>query len=225
MRAKTTQEHSMALDPTKPPEFGELTFEVPAAPVSQQASGAAKEAIREHVRSITRPLQYVIDTEVQVELEWFIHERLRWETDSSPDVDNIIKPLLDGLCGPEGVIVDDCQVQSVTSSWIDWTRDDQQVCIRLKFSPDHFLLKEGLVFARVQNALCFPVPKEVQEKALGVWLDAIDAALAARAKIEQATNSYYPARYVLPPGLIHVSRLHGFPVIDVAELRKKAAGT
>ena len=211
----------MSLDPSTPPEFGEIHFELATAPVSQQASGDAKAALREQVRAITRPLQYLIDSEVQLEIEWFVHERFRWETDASPDVDNIIKPLLDGLCGPEGLLVDDCQVQRVGCSWIDWNRDDQKLAIHLKFPPDSYLMKDGLVFARVQQAMCFPVPRDVQKKALGLWLDALEHSLAGRKKLTDLTGSYYPARYVLPTGFIHVSRLRGFKVVPVEDLRRQ----
>ena len=60
-------------------------------------------------------------------IEWTVHEQDRYESDAAPDVDNILKPLLDGLCGPEGVLIDDCQVQAVDCRWIDWTLREQPV--------------------------------------------------------------------------------------------------
>jgi Holliday junction resolvase RusA-like endonuclease len=210
----------MTLDPKEPPEFGEINFSLPMAPVSQQAASAAKQKLVDEARRITSPLEYILDGEVQIEIQWFIHERFRWETDASPDVDNILKPLLDGLCGDKGILIDDCQVQSVLASWIDWTRDDQLLDIRIRFSPDDYLTKAGLSFVRLKDALCFPVPAEIRQKGLKIWLDAIEGAIDARQKIADLTESYYPARYVLPHGLIHRSRIKGFPVYEIAELRK-----
>ena len=210
----------MTLNPKEPPEFGEVAFSLPVAPVSQQASSAAKKKLVAEVRKITKPLEYILDGEVQIEVQWLIHERLRWETDASPDVDNILKPLLDGLCGQDGILIDDCQVQSVTASWIDWTRDDQQLDIRIRFSPDDYLPKAGLSFVRLKDALCFPVPFEVRAKGLQIWLDAIEGATQTREKIAGLTKSYYPARYILPRGLIHRSRIKDFPVHDLADLRR-----
>ncbi|MDB5336224.1 MAG: hypothetical protein JWN70_1843 [Planctomycetaceae bacterium] len=206
----------MNLNPKEPPEFGEIEFTLPVAPVSKQASSAAKQRLVAEVRSITKPLEYLLDGEVQ----WHIHERLRWETDASPDVDNILKPLLDGLCGHDGILIDDCQVRSVTASWIGWTRDDQQLDIRIRLIPGDYLPKAGLSFVRLKDALCFPVPFEVREKGLQIWLDAIEGAIQVREKIAGITKNYYPARYVLPHGLIHRSRVKDFPVYDLAELRK-----
>jgi hypothetical protein len=136
-------------------------------------------------------------------------------------VDNILKPLLEGLCGPDGILIDDCQVQAVTASWIDWTRDDQQLDIRIRFSRDDYLPKAGLSFVRLKDALCFPLPFEVREKGgLQIWLDAIETATKVREKIPELTNSYYPARSVLPRGFIHRTRIKDFPVHDLADLRK-----
>src|SRR5207244_5710585 len=46
--------------------------------------------------------------EVAVEVEWVLHERYRWESGlmlTTPDVDNIVKPLLDALCGPDALLI------------------------------------------------------------------------------------------------------------------------
>lgn len=83
----------MTLDPKEPPEFGEITFSLPVAPVSQQAASAAKQKLVAEVRKITSPLEYILDGEVQIEIQWLIHERLRWETNASPDVNNILTVL------------------------------------------------------------------------------------------------------------------------------------
>lgn len=210
----------MTLKPKEPPESGEINFALPVAPVSQQAVSAAKQKLVAEVRKITSPLEYILNGEVQIEIQWLIHEHLRWETDASPDVDNILKPLLDGLCGRDGILIDDCQVQSVTASWIDWTREDQQLDIRICFSPDNYLTKAGLSFVRLKDALCFPIPAEIRKKGLQIWLDDILSAIDSSQKIADLTLSYYPARSVLPPGLIHRSRIKDFPVHELAELRK-----
>jgi Holliday junction resolvase RusA-like endonuclease len=210
----------MDLDPENPPQFGNLEFELAVAPVSQQAASAEKKKLVEQIRARTRPLKYIVDSEVQIDIEWLIHEKLRWETDASPDVDNIIKPFLDGLCGCDGVLLDDCQVQSIQCSWISWNRFDQKVTVRVRFDPDRYLQKAGLSFVRLKGALCFPIPEEIRTKgALQLWLDALERSLVTREEIRKLTNDYYPARYALPGGFIHRSRIRGFPVHDLADLR------
>jgi len=210
---------NVPLDPDAPPEFGELEMTLPVPAVSRQATSAAKQAITELVRSFTKPLEYLLDGDVTVDIEWTLHERSRWETDASADVDNIIKPLLDALCGPDGILIDDCQVRSFSSTWLSWVKEEDQVVIRIKYDADHYLPKDGLVFVRIQGALCYPVPREIREKrATAVWLDAVETSLRAREGIEKLTGSYYPARYVLPSGFIHRSRLTQFPVYSPGEL-------
>jgi len=46
--------------------------------------------------------------DVKVSIEWTLHEQDPYESDAAPDVDNILKPLLDVLCGPDGILIDDC---------------------------------------------------------------------------------------------------------------------
>jgi hypothetical protein len=64
----------MNLNPKEPPEFGEVEFSLPIAPVSQQASSAAKQKLVAEVRTITKPLEYLLSGEVQIEVQWLIHE-------------------------------------------------------------------------------------------------------------------------------------------------------
>ncbi len=198
----------------EPPEYGELELEFPLAPVSLQATRAAKAQFQEQLRTETRKFAYLLDDYVTIDLEWFIHERYRWESDASADVDNIVKPLLDALCGPEGILIDDCLVKSFSSTWFASTSDKQRVLIRIKYDADHYLPKDGLVFVRVDGAMCYPVPIDAQKKALRPWLLALKAAVVGRALIERLAEDYYPARYVLPPGFIHRTRLNQFKVYD-----------
>lgn len=211
----------MSLDYSQPPEFGEIEFHLHVPPISQQAKAVDKKRISSLVRSYTSPFQYLLDDDVTVDIEWQVHEKSRWETDASADVDNIMKPLLDGLCGPEGIIIDDCQIRSLSSTWFGWIIDDHRVTIRIKYDPDHFCLKDGLVFVRLQGALCYPVPKEVRKTGVTLlWLDSLKNALTSRQVLEQFTGNYYPARYLLPRGFFHRTRLKGFRVYTPEELVK-----
>jgi hypothetical protein len=159
---------------------------------------------------------------VTVDIEWMLHESNRWETDASADVDNIVKPLLDALCGPDGVLIDDCQVRSFSSTWMSWDKHEDRVLIRIKYDADHYMPKDGLVFVRIKDALCYPVPREVREKALSVWIGWLRTALASRSVLERLTGEYYPARYLAPRGFFHRSRLKGFAVYTPEELAELA---
>lgn len=208
----------MPLDPNEPPEFGSISIELPVPAVSRQASVAAKREITALVRAFTEPLQYLLDDDVIVEIQWRLHERFRWETDASADVDNIVKPLIDALCGPKGILIDDCQIRMLTTSTLNWTSGDHRVTVRLEFDPDHFVQKDGLVFVQIHDALCYPVPKEVRTNALPIWLAQLRSALTAREKLEKLASDYYPARHLLPRGFFHRSRVREFEVCSLDEL-------
>lgn len=212
----------MYLDPKQPPEFGEIEFSLNVPAVSRQATVRAKQELIALVRTFTRPLEYVLDDDVTVDIEWTLHESSRWETDASADMDNIIKPLLDALCGPEGILIDDCQVRSFSATWMSWMKQADLVTIRIKYDADHYMPKDGLIFVRIQDALCYPVPKEVREKALTVWITWLKTAVASRHVLEKLTGEYYPARYLAPRGFFHRTRIKGFPVYSPEELSRLA---
>src|ERR1035438_2459116 len=93
----------------EPPFSGELTFVVEGPPVSQQSRRSEKDTFAKSIRAQMSECGYLISGDVRIYIEWTLHEQDRYESDAAPDVDNILKPLLDALCGPEGVLIDDCQ--------------------------------------------------------------------------------------------------------------------
>ncbi|MHA7862980.1 RusA family crossover junction endodeoxyribonuclease [Flagellimonas marinaquae] len=97
----------------RPPEFGELTLSFSLQPVSLQSSSRKKEFIKNEIRKTTSKLKYLLSGDVKVEIQWILHEQERYESGESPDIDNIIKPILDGISGPNGILIDDCQVQTI----------------------------------------------------------------------------------------------------------------
>ena len=202
-----------------PPEFGSLQFGVELAPVSLQASSKRRRTVRESVSAAVRQVQYLLSGDVQVEIEWLIHERDRYESDSAPDVDNIIKPMLDGICGPNGLLIDDCQVQAVDCRWIDCT-GNQKVLFRFRFVPNEWVPKASLVFVHIGGNLYIPLnrstPPEVQLFIIDQW----DRMVAVRNQIEDLTGDYFAARATMPiQRPFHKSRLQKFTLLESQEIR------
>lgn len=110
-----------------PPPPGLLELRFPLRPVSLQAKKEAKAELQKRVRGLLSNAKYFLSGEVEVSIEWLLHPKIRYEGVHSPDIDNILKPLLDALSGPSGVLVNDCQVQSVRCSWIDWMKQDHEL--------------------------------------------------------------------------------------------------
>jgi Holliday junction resolvase RusA-like endonuclease len=191
----------------------DIEIVVPAEPVSLQASARRKEELKNLIMNKTRDMEFMFLGDVSVEIEWQIHERVRYESDSSPDVDNIIKPILDAMCGPDGILVDDCQVQSITSSWIDWNRDEQMVTIRLRrLLPVTWAIKRGLVFIRFDNNLCLPIStNELPPAGILAFLYAHKSKIDFRQRLLDAGVDYYQAQLVMPgQRLFHYSKLRVF---------------
>lgn len=142
-----------------PPDSGLLQIRVPIAPVSFQASFKKKEAIVLPVRAVVAPYKYLLSGDVKIGIQWGISQRSRYESDSAADVDNIVKPILDALSGPDGLLVDDCQVQELTCYWTGGYSypAEEHVFIELRFDPDDYLPKAGLLFVQIDRGLYYPI--------------------------------------------------------------------
>ncbi|HEX7154047.1 MAG TPA: RusA family crossover junction endodeoxyribonuclease [Thermoanaerobaculia bacterium] len=208
------------IDPKEPPVFGELQFEFALAPVSVQSKAAAKKTLAAAIRASTRQLEYILTGDVSVEVEWLVHARARYESDASPDIDNIIKPLLDSFAGPDGLIIDDCQIRSLGVAWIDWTRSDEQLRISFRYSPDEWTSRAGLRFVQLSGNLCLPFEGGLPGDLLRPLLEHYERALIVSNELDQLVGDYYLARAVLPvQRLFHRTRIRGFPVSTLAALK------
>jgi len=206
----------------EPPKSGILELTLNIAPVSLQSSNRRKREVRKEIRKVTDPLKFILTGDVKLEIEWYMHEKTRYESDSSPDVDNIVKPLLDAITGPKGIMVDDCQVQSVCCKWVDWSKPDQKVDIRIQFTPDLWMHQEGLVFVHIGDNLCFPLPAAVPEDARSLFVLVAQMSLNTKKNLEEDPEiDYYRARLILPlQRFYHKSRLRRFEVVDAIDILK-----
>ena len=205
-------------DPSKPPEFGEIEITLPLAPVSVQAKKKTRDALIEALRAFTRPLKYLLTGDVTIDLFWHLHGDLRYESDTAPDIENITKPLIDGLCGPEGLLIDDCQISAFGSEWVSWLRDDQQVTLRIKYAPDHWMPKP-ILFVQIDKALCLPLEADLGRNGQCLMVEAYKNAIAVRQEFVNLGVDNFYSRATLPVHRVfHRTRIHGFNVVDVSTL-------
>lgn len=203
-----------------PPDSGSIEFSVDASPVSLQADAKRRQLIRDAIQPAVRSNEYLLSGDVQIEIDWLIHERERYEADSSPDVDNVIKPMLDSLCGPEGLLIDDCQVQALDCRWIDWTRDNQRVTFHIRFFPDEWVLKDRLVLVHAGRNLYLPLNLGFSKEVVLTILDIVESGYKTRDELQKLTGDYYASRRVLPVQRhFHKSRVTKFHLIEATELR------
>jgi Holliday junction resolvase RusA-like endonuclease len=143
-----------------PPPEEQIVLDV--GPVSHQGNANARARLREEVRLQTEKAGRLFIGEVGVDVEWMIHESRRWGTPgvlNTPDIDNILKPLIDGLCGPTGLLIDDCQVQSLSCGWIDWTdRNRQRLIVTVRtLMADEWLSKGRVIGVEGPDGIVWPI--------------------------------------------------------------------
>ena len=202
-----------------PPESGEINFTLPTKPISLQGSSAAKAKLRRDIRAMLTEVGYLLTGEVQVFIEWWIHERLRYEGIHAPDIDNIIKPMLDAMAGPAGIMVNDCQVQAVDVRWLDWTKMDERIDIRLRFDQDLYTEKRGLFFVEFPDRGCMPMHDRMPPEFTRSMLVGFQRSFAARDEILEKTESYEAARSVTPlQRPFHRARLAEFETRPIDEV-------
>lgn len=178
----------------EPPEFGELTFSFDFEPVSLQSNPQKKEFVRNEIRKITSTLNYLLSGDVKVEIQWLVYEQERYESANAPDMDNIIKPILDGLSGPDGVLIDDCQVQTIGSHWIDWTKHEHQINIAIQYIPDDYVSKKNLMFINMGSNLFMPMHSDLPWNVKEILITHLEKGMYLRNQILQQTGNYYQAK-------------------------------
>jgi len=205
-----------------PPESGGIEFIIDRSPVSIQSMSKEKHEIKDHISSIVKSAEFLLSGDVKIYISWYVHEEKRYETDASADVDNIIKPLLDALCGPTGILIDDNQVQQVQCSWIDsYVRDKERVGIRIEYIPDEYLPKEGLAFVNIKKNLCLPFCRNHTPESLSILISAYEQQFTCRKELSKQGWDYYKSSSVMSiQRVFHKSRLKNFEVIELDDFKK-----
>ncbi len=124
------------------PDGREFAISIAVQPVRFKASRARKDKLTALVREHTSKCGFLLTGELKVDVEWLIHERDRHESPRSPDLDNTLKPLLDALQGPDGVMVNDSQIQEISCRWIDWESREQRLDLRIQHLEDEWVWKK-----------------------------------------------------------------------------------
>ena len=69
-------------------------------------------------------------------------------------------------------------------TWHEGMVDRSKIYVRLDFDPEHTWPKKGLRYAQFEQGLCFPVPADLEAKALVLWLDAAQSTIEALHNLE-----------------------------------------
>lgn len=207
-----------------PPGDGTLTFQVLTAPVSLQAPSAKKAAIVAAIREVVSKCEYLLCSDVKVAIEWGISERARYETDASADVDNIAKPILDALSGPDGIMIDDCQVQELTCYWAGGhtSPSEERITIEMRFEPDAYVFKAGLLFLNVSNALYFPIHDDSAPRAVLRLAEHVMERFRQAREVRSEVHGDVLARAHLPSQRVfHRSKVTAFRLTSFDDLKMR----
>lgn len=203
-----------------PPESGILVFDIWTKPVSAQSTAERKKVVFDAIRMITMPVRYILLGDISVELKWFINEEERYESDSNADVDNIVKPILDALSGPDGLVVNDCQVQPISSSWLSRVGDKEHIEITVSYEADAYFEKKKLMFVQLHRGVCMPLSKELKPEQLGIFLKRFERQYQIRDELMTTGVPSYAARDSMSiQRAFHRTRVNGFSVRSLEDMK------
>lgn len=135
------------------PMFGEWQHRFAFAPVPYGSGAAQRGAFRAAIQAeLTN--QWLYSHEIHVDITLHVNVQTTLETDETADLDNYAKAILDGLKGPNGIMIDDTQVQALSIHWIDGY-GPPSFAVETKGSPDDFVLKPQ-EFYEMPDGLWYP---------------------------------------------------------------------
>ncbi len=127
--------------------------------VTSQSKKRFRDELCSEIQKELQKFEWICSGPLNVEFCWYLHGTNRQETDKIGDIDNITKPVLDSLTGPNGILVDDSQVKSLHTFWLSRNHESEKdaLLIRVDFSNDLCLRKENLLFIQYTGAVCLPL--------------------------------------------------------------------
>lgn len=131
--------------------------------VSVQSRKTSKDQICELIQRELSKFKWIIAGCVNIDFTWYLNAVKRQETDKIGDIDNITKPILDSLSGPNGILIDDSQIGALYTYWLSRNEliEDNLLEIKISFNNDDCLDKLNLIFIQYANAMCLAVNVEL----------------------------------------------------------------
>lgn len=203
----------------EPPENGEIVFEINRSPVSLQSKSKKKNEFKDFVSSIVKGAGFLLSGDVKLIIEWRVTEQHRYEHASAYDVDNIIKPILDSISGPDGILVDDNQVQYIECYWTDIYHDlDEKLIVTIKYVNDEWLPKEGLEFLSFEGSLCLPIWSNIKPEHQKTFIECYRSGIEFKNQALEDGIDYYHAKLAMSiQRVFHKARLAGFKITNATD--------
>lgn len=140
----------------------ELYFNLYISPVSHQSdSKGAKERkskLQATIRSVLRNIDFYIVGDITFNLQWNLHEHRRIETGSVADIDNILKPIIDGFTGFDALLIDDNQIDDVQAQWVHYyDYNNDKFTVTIKYEQNQLIRKDALFLLQLEKNIYIPI--------------------------------------------------------------------
>lgn len=196
-------------------ENGLVQFVAHLKPVSTQNNGELRKNFKAELQKITSKSEFIVTGTCSVSINYYCQHTRRRKHPGTYDIDNIIKPIIDGLVGNSGLLIDDVIVNHVSVNWID-TQHDDYFDVEIEYSiPSCYEYKKDLIFLKSKTGWCYPTTHELvnNEDSLNI----LKSYLEIWNRIE-SEDDYYENLHSLPPqNFIYYVKVRdkGYKFIDV----------
>ncbi|WP_455900755.1 RusA family crossover junction endodeoxyribonuclease [Rhodococcus gordoniae] len=112
--------------------YSGIEIEIDVEPVRHKSNKTYREFIDAFRQSIKPQSSHVFTGDVLVSWTLYHDERMKLETDRIADLDNLVKGLNDAIKGPDGLLIDDSQIQSLQVSWLPMTPGRPHIRLRIE---------------------------------------------------------------------------------------------
>jgi Holliday junction resolvase RusA-like endonuclease len=199
----------------------EVQIKLAAVPVSVQAKKDRRDAISAELKAVTADIPILFSGDVGVTVELWRSEQEHYESDRSADIDNVIKPILDGLAGPDGVMIDDNQVQHVQCYWNQHVQAPAAM-LTIDNRMREYVYKKDLAFIHMGKQLYFPMNNFGSPELATGMLDMLQKYRETRDELETKGMNYSEYRYLMPvQRYFHRTRLGRFRCIELEDARRE----
>lgn len=186
-------------------------------PVSLQNRNGNKQLMMASLaKAVEESTKFIFLQDVKVSITWFATPEERYSTHLVADLDNIVKPILDAITGPKGVMVDDNQVWALDVGWQDPGFIGIKVQITVTPHIDDRMPKDALMFVHFPGRGCWPVVSEDHARlvvpALMSRFEAANKLISMGMSVAEIAPMTDPIQRFYP-----TARLGGFVVREASE--------
>lgn len=205
-----------------PSPFGKAQYTLLGSPASIQSKKVVCDAYLKSIRDQLKDLEYLLTSEIILDITWLVSAKHRYETDAKSDIDNCIKPIIDAFTGPQGLFIDDCQLRGLYICWRHIESGDERLIFDFEFQCDQYSVKKELGFVQLDGGLCSPINLDWPIEVRVLWSKALQGGRLAKNALEAMGAPYLSVSGFLAGNQpFHRSRVTQFPVLSLAEFSSR----